>query len=83
MTMLRYTGTVTTNFAEPRLAGMEPGDVFGVPDDEAERYLRRADIELADLPVDEPEAEQAALPAPESALPPEPAAAPEPSAAAE
>jgi hypothetical protein len=85
MTMLRYTGTVATNFAAPRLAGIEPGDVFGVPDDEAETYLRRGDVELADLAEDE--AAKEALPsgqeAPESASPPEEAAAPETSAPAE
>jgi hypothetical protein len=47
MTTLRYTGTVPTNFAVRRLGDVQPGETFGVPDDEADAYLSRADIELS------------------------------------
>lgn len=43
---LRYTGTHPQAFTE---AGhLEPGDEFEVPEDQAERYLRRPDIEEAE-----------------------------------
>lgn len=48
MTTLRYTGDGPTTFADFRIGMVEPGDEFGVPDDQAEAYTRRADIEVAE-----------------------------------
>lgn len=52
MTTLRYIGERPTTFSDFRIGMVETGDVFGVPDDQAEAYTRRADIEV----VGEPEA---------------------------
>jgi hypothetical protein len=48
MTTLRYTGNGPTTFSDLRIGMVEPGDVFGVPDDQAEAYTRRADIEVVE-----------------------------------
>lgn len=82
MTTLRYTGEYPTTFAEFRIGMVEPGDEFGVPDDQAETYTRRADIEVVESAESATEA-----PKPEDDTPePEPAgaapeAAPEPAVA--
>lgn len=59
---LRYIGAGPITFAE---AGeLEPGDEFTVPDDQADGYLRRADIEEA---PPEPEPDPAPAKAPRKA----------------
>lgn len=42
---LRYTGAQPTTFIG--VGGLDPGDAFDVPDDEAERWLRRPDVDEA------------------------------------
>lgn len=44
---LRYTGELPKSFTENEVGEAAPGDVFEVPVDQAERYLRRPDIEDA------------------------------------
>ena len=48
MTTLRYIGERPTTFSDLRIGIVETGDVFGVPDDQAEPYTRRADIEVVE-----------------------------------
>lgn len=88
-TTLRYIGDDSTNFAGYRNGQVDPGDEFTVPNNLAEGYSRRADIEVvATEPdeTDEPEspeepqedpADPARDPEPEPA-PEAPQAAPEP-----
>lgn len=49
MTTLRYIGERPTTFSDFRIGMVETGDVFGVPDDQAEPYTRRADIEVVGI----------------------------------
>ena len=42
---LRYTGALPTTLIG--VGSLDPGDVFEVPDDQAERWTRRADVEEA------------------------------------
>ena len=44
---LRYTGERPQAFMEHGIGHVETGAEFEVPEDQAERYLRRADIEEA------------------------------------
>lgn len=44
---LRYTGERKQAFTELGIGELEKGAEFNVPEDQAERYLRRADIEDA------------------------------------
>lgn len=54
MVKVRYTGVVPTLFAG-RVGYHEPGDVFGLSDEEAEGYIHRPDIEVVEEPEPEPE----------------------------
>lgn len=45
MAELRYIGGNSTTFQG--IGEVEPGDVFAVPDSEAEGYTRRSDVEYA------------------------------------
>lgn len=65
MTTLRYTGNGPTTFSDLRIGMVEPGDVFGVPDDQAEPYTRRADIEVVEVAEATPEAATEPQSAPE------------------
>lgn len=49
---LRYTGALPTTFIG--VAALDPGDEFDLPDDQAERWLRRPDVE--EVPADTPPA---------------------------
>lgn len=42
---LRYTGSVKATFAYPSVGEVEPGQEFIVPDEDAEGFLVRSDIE--------------------------------------
>lgn len=44
---LRYTGEVATSFRDHGIGLVEPGGVFEVPAQDAERFTRRSDIEEA------------------------------------
>lgn len=83
VTRLRYTGDTPTAFSEPRIGMLELGDEFGVPNNQAETYTRRGDIEVVSVEpdeTDEPEpAEEPEVEAPAQAPAADPApAAPEP-----
>lgn len=45
---LRYTGERPQAFTEHGVGHLEPGAEFEVPEDQAERYLRRGDVEDAE-----------------------------------
>ena len=45
--LLRYTGHGEKSFTEHGVGEVRHGSEFDVPEAEAERYLRRADVELA------------------------------------
>jgi hypothetical protein len=47
---LRFTGAAPVSFQAAGLGEVEPGDEFHVPDERAEGWLRRPDIEPADPP---------------------------------
>lgn len=47
MRRLRYTGSRRQSFTENGVGEVEAGAEFEVPEDQAERYLRRGDIEDA------------------------------------
>lgn len=52
---LRYTGPNTITFLTAGVGEVEPGAEFTVPDDSAEVFTRRADIEeVPDLPDEKP-----------------------------
>lgn len=42
--LLRYTGPGPVTFTDPRVGEVHPGDVFEVPDDEADAFTSRADV---------------------------------------
>lgn len=42
---LRYTGPIATTFITARVGVVEPGGEFEVPDEMAEQFTRRPDIE--------------------------------------
>jgi hypothetical protein len=44
---LRYTGTYQKTFMDHGIGQVEEGAEFDVPEDQAERFTRRADVELA------------------------------------
>lgn len=76
MVMVRYTGALPVLFAG-RVGHHEPGDVFGLTDEEIESFTSRADIEVVDESASEPqdtftEAEG------EPVVPAEPVTGPEP-----
>lgn len=70
---LKYTGSVTASLMGIN-AELNPGDTFSVPDDMAESFLQRSDMEIAvECPVVEAED-----PKPEAATKPKKTAQPEP-----
>lgn len=62
MITVRYTGVTPTLFAG-RVGYREPGDVFGLTDEEAEAYTHRSDIETVEDAEPAPPAETPAAPA--------------------
>lgn len=44
---LRYTGTHAVTFISGRVGAVEPGGEFDVPDEDADRFLSRPDVEPA------------------------------------
>jgi hypothetical protein len=82
-TTLRYIGDYPTAFAEFRIGQVEPGDTFGVPNDQAPAYTARADIEVVGVEpdeTDEPDIPEDPddVPQPDPAVPAEPDPAPAP-----
>lgn len=71
-TTLRYTGSRPLAFSDQRIGWQEPGGEFGVPNDEAEAYVRRGDLVVVAV---EPDETDTAPDAPQSASEP-PADAP-------
>ena len=50
LVVLRYTGEQSVSFLDHGIGQVEPGGTFTVPADDAERFTRRADIQLAGEP---------------------------------
>lgn len=46
--LLRYTGELAKTFLDHCIGQVEPGGTFEVPAGEAERFTRRADVEVAE-----------------------------------
>lgn len=73
---LRYTGPVTVTFTTAGVGEVEPGAEFTVPDELADAFLRRDDIEeVVELPEDTmklPKKKAAPEHTPEPLLVPEP-----------
>jgi hypothetical protein len=53
MVMVRYTGSLPVSFAG-RIGYREPGDVFGLSDEESESFVHRTDIEVVDESASQP-----------------------------
>jgi hypothetical protein len=77
---LRYVGLVPTTFMHSAVGEVQPGGVFAVPDEDADGFLARRDVEQAPEPEAEARPRKAAI-AVKPAVEPAPASKPEPGAA--